>query len=67
MQQLQSLKQRVMTCAHDGLSRAIVPSHLPYDGDLIFSVSTGELNIIFSNEEFAELCHLSSVTMSRYC
>ena len=57
--------KRVATCAHDGLSRAIVPSHLPYDGDLIFSVSTGELNIIFSNEDFAELCHLSSVTMSR--
>ena len=32
---------------------------------MIFSVSTGELNITFSNEEFAELCHLSSVTMSR--
>ena len=24
-----------------------------------------ELNLMFSNEEFAELCHLSSVTMSR--
>ena len=26
--------------AHDGLARAIVPSHTPYDGDLVFAVST---------------------------
>ena len=32
--------QRLATSAHDGIARAIVPSHLPYDGDLIFASST---------------------------
>ncbi|WBU57171.1 P1 family peptidase [Paracoccus sediminicola] len=34
--------QRLATAAHDGMARAIVPSHTPFDGDLVFSVSTGE-------------------------
>lgn len=32
---------RLATAAHDGLARAIVPSHTPFDGDLVFAVSTG--------------------------
>ena len=31
---------RLATAAHAGLARAIVPSHTPYDGDLVFAVST---------------------------
>ncbi|MRX49658.1 peptidase T4 [Paracoccus sp. S-4012] len=31
---------RMATAAHDGLARAIVPSHTPFDGDLVFAVST---------------------------
>ena len=30
------------TVAHDGITRAVFPSHTTFDGDLIFSVSTGE-------------------------
>lgn len=33
--------QRMATAAHDGLARALVPSHTPLDGDLVFAVSTG--------------------------
>ncbi|SIS87287.1 P1 family peptidase [Phaeovulum vinaykumarii] len=33
--------QRLAVAAHDGMARAIVPSHTPFDGDLVFSVSTG--------------------------
>ena len=33
--------QRVAMAAHDGIARAIVPSHTLLDGDLIFAVSTG--------------------------
>lgn len=33
--------QRLATVAHDGLARALVPSHTPLDGDLIFAASTG--------------------------
>ena len=32
---------RLATAAHDGLARAIVPSHTPFDGDLVFALSTG--------------------------
>lgn len=33
---------RLAVTAHDGMARAIVPSHTPLDGDLVFAVSTGE-------------------------
>ncbi|MDO5643793.1 MAG: P1 family peptidase [Paracoccus sp. (in: a-proteobacteria)] len=33
--------QRMATAAHDGMARALVPSHTPFDGDLVFAVSTG--------------------------
>jgi L-aminopeptidase/D-esterase-like protein len=32
---------RMAVAAHDGLARALVPSHTPLDGDLVFSVATG--------------------------
>lgn len=32
---------RLAISAHDGMARAIVPSHTPYDGDLVFAASTG--------------------------
>lgn len=32
---------KVAQMAHDGLARAIVPSHTPWDGDTIFSLATG--------------------------
>jgi D-aminopeptidase len=31
---------RMATAAHDGMARALVPSHTPMDGDLVFGVST---------------------------
>lgn len=33
--------QRLAIAAHDGMARALVPSHTPFDGDLVFAVSTG--------------------------
>jgi len=35
---------KVAQMAHDGVARAIVPSHLPMDGDVIFSLATGRLD-----------------------
>ncbi|MEB8387078.1 P1 family peptidase [Rhodobacteraceae bacterium KMM 6894] len=32
---------RMATAAQDGMARALVPSHTPLDGDLVFAVSTG--------------------------
>ncbi len=33
--------QRMAVAAHDGMARALVPSHTPLDGDLVFAVATG--------------------------
>jgi D-aminopeptidase len=57
--------QRVATAAHDGIARAIVPSHLPHDGDLLFCAATGE--VAMSNEpiDFAMLCHAASICVAR--
>lgn len=33
--------KRVAVMAQDGIGRAIVPAHSPYDGDLIFAAATG--------------------------
>lgn len=32
---------RLAVSAHDGIARALVPAHTPFDGDLIFALSTG--------------------------
>lgn len=34
--------QRVAVAAHDGIARAVVPAHMPNDGDLVFSLSTAK-------------------------
>ena len=38
----QAQAQRLATGAQDGMARAIVPSHTPFDGDLVFAVATGD-------------------------
>jgi L-aminopeptidase/D-esterase-like protein len=35
---------RVAIMAQDGLARAIVPAHTPFDGDTIFALSTGSVS-----------------------
>lgn len=37
----QAQVQRMATAAQDGMARAIVPSHTPFDGDLVFAAATG--------------------------
>lgn len=34
--------RRVAMMAHDGMARAIVPSHTPFDGDIVFALASGE-------------------------
>ncbi|NVK47699.1 MAG: P1 family peptidase [Rhodobacteraceae bacterium] len=36
---------RLSVAAHDGIARAIVPAHTPFDGDLVFGVSTGHCDL----------------------
>ena len=37
----QAQAQRMAIAAHDGMARALVPSHTPMDGDLVFAAATG--------------------------
>ena len=55
---------RLAVAAHDGLARAIVPSHTPFDGDLVFAVST-RAGPEPSHGDMAHLCHAASTTLAR--
>lgn len=57
--------QRVATAAHDGIARAVVPSHLPHDGDLIFAGSTDQIQLGDTPLHFAEICHFASLCVAR--
>jgi L-aminopeptidase/D-esterase-like protein len=55
---------RLAVMAHDGLARAILPAHLPADGDTVFSAATGE-KTLESSADYMELCHLATLVMAR--
>lgn len=57
--------QRMAVAAQDGMARAIVPSHTPYDGDLIFALSTAEENLQKPAEDPMRLGHAAAVCLSR--
>lgn len=37
--------RRVAVAAHDGLARAIQPAHTPVDGDTVFALATGAVEV----------------------
>lgn len=39
--------RRTATAAHDGLARAIAPAHTLLDGDTVFALATGEIEVEF--------------------
>ncbi|WP_454853354.1 P1 family peptidase [Rhizobium binxianense] len=55
---------RLSLAGHDGLARALLPAHLPLDGDTVFAASTGRYprNDMRS---LMELCHLATIVMAR--
>jgi L-aminopeptidase/D-esterase-like protein len=55
---------RLSIMAHDGLARAVLPAHLPGDGDTIFSAATGAKPLA-DMAHFAELCHLATLVTAR--
>lgn len=56
---------RMAIAAHDGLARAIAPSHTPFDGDLVFAVSTGTKPLQDPALDPAMLGHAAATTLSR--
>ena len=57
--------KRLAVAAHDGIARAVRPSHTPFDGDLIFSVSTGAREVDGAGLDLLDLGHAAAVTLSR--
>lgn len=56
---------RLATAAHDGLARALVPSHTPLDGDLVFAVSTGARALHDPVAESFALGHAAACALAR--
>lgn len=55
---------RLSIMAHDGLARAVLPAHLPSDGDTMFAAATGD-KPQEGGAHFAELCYLATIVMAR--
>ena len=55
---------RLAVTAHDGMARAIVPSHTPLDGDLVFGVATGD-GAPVDQTKFREIAAAGAVCLSR--
>ena len=56
---------RMATAAHDGFARALVPSHTPMDGDLIFTAATGARALIDPLADTLMLGHAAATCMAR--
>ena len=56
---------RLATAAHDGMARAIVPSHTPMDGDLIFGVSTSASPLTDPTADTLWLGHAAATCLAR--
>lgn len=61
----QAQAQRLATAAHDGMARAIVPSHTPLDGDLVFAAATGERPLADPLADPFALGHAAATCLAR--
>lgn len=57
--------QRMAVAAHDGMARALAPSHTPLDGDLVFSVATGARDLSDPLTETFRLGHAAATCLAR--
>lgn len=56
---------RMATAAQDGMARALVPSHTPLDGDLVFAAATGRLPLGDGPEDLTRIGHAAAVCLAR--
>jgi L-aminopeptidase/D-esterase-like protein len=61
----QAQAQRMATAAQDGMARAIVPSHTPLDGDLVFAAATGLRDLADPLTDTFALGHAAACCLSR--
>src|SRR5690606_8479754 len=55
---------RLSIMAHDGLARAVLPAHLPLDGDTMFSAATGAKPVT-DMAALMEVFHLATLVTAR--
>lgn len=56
---------RMAVAAHDGMARALVPSHTPLDGDLVFSVATGTRPLADPLTDPFQIGHAAATCLAR--
>ena len=56
---------RMAISAHDGLARATVPSHTPFDGDLVFAASSAIGPSPVAPADLLAICHAVSLCVAR--
>lgn len=57
--------QRMATAAQDGMARALVPSHTPLDGDLVFAAATGARKLADPLRDSFQIGHAAAACLSR--
>ncbi|MDE3239319.1 MAG: P1 family peptidase [Paracoccaceae bacterium] len=61
----QAQATRMATAAQDGMARAIVPSHTPFDGDLVFAAATGARPLPAPEVDAFLLGHAAATCLAR--
>ncbi len=56
---------RMATVAQDGMARAILPSHTPVDGDLVFAAATGAVPLTDAVVDPMMIGHAAALCLSR--
>ena len=57
--------KRLAVMAHDGFARALWPSHTPIDGDIVFALSTGQIELGEAPSAMIELGAAGAACMAR--
>lgn len=52
--------KRIAMMAQDGIARAVRPAHTPFDGDLIFALSSGERPLSDGSDRWREIARIGS-------
>ncbi|MDP2081905.1 MAG: P1 family peptidase [Pseudotabrizicola sp.] len=61
----QAQAQRMAIAAHDGMARALLPSHTPLDGDLVFAAATGARVLTDPLTDSFQLGHAATTCLAR--
>ncbi|MEM6277138.1 MAG: P1 family peptidase [Pseudomonadota bacterium] len=56
---------RIATAAHDGVTRALLPSHTLFDGDAVFCAATGDKTLRDPVADMVALGHTAATTLAR--